>query len=69
MPKAELTVPDHLDMRISQLVEQGEFLDREEAIQELLSAGLTAYRTGGKRGEEPDFAVDATMGHEDEYAF
>ena len=40
MPNVEITVPEHLEMQIAQLIEQGEFVNREEAIQELLSTGL-----------------------------
>ena len=36
MPKVQLTVPEHLEMQIAQLVEKGEFVNREEAIEELL---------------------------------
>jgi len=32
MPKVEINIPEHLEMQIAQLVEQGEFLNREEAM-------------------------------------
>ena len=54
MPKVEITIPEHLEMQITQLVEQGEFMSREEAVEELLSTGLKAY---------------GMMGHDDEYVF
>jgi Arc/MetJ-type ribon-helix-helix transcriptional regulator len=70
MPRVEITVPEHLEMQIAQLVEQGEFVDRAEAIEELLSTGLRAYKTGGTmEDEEPGFEDDGMMGHEDEYVF
>jgi Arc/MetJ-type ribon-helix-helix transcriptional regulator len=70
MPKVEITVPEHLEMQIAQLIEQGEFVNREEAIQELLSTGLRAYKTGGSiEEEEPGFEDEGMMGHEDEYVF
>ena len=47
MVKAEINVPEHLDMQIAQLVEQGEFINREEAVEELLATGLKAYKTSG----------------------
>ena len=50
MPKVQLTVPEHLEMQIAQLVEKGEFVNREEAIEELLSTGLRAYKTSGQIG-------------------
>ena len=70
MPNVEITVPEHLEMRIAKLVEQGEFVNREEAIQELLSTGLRAYKTSGPmEEEEPSFEEEGMMGHEDEYVF
>jgi Arc/MetJ-type ribon-helix-helix transcriptional regulator len=71
MPKVELTVPEHLEMQIAQMVEQGEFVDRESAIEELLSTGLRAYKTSGPMDdEEPSFEEESgMMGHEDEYVF
>jgi Arc/MetJ-type ribon-helix-helix transcriptional regulator len=45
MPTTEIVVPDKLDTEIAHLVEQGEFLNREQAIEELLSMGLSAYDT------------------------
>jgi hypothetical protein len=71
MPKVEITVPEHLDMQIAQLVERGEFLNREEAIEDLLSTGMKAYKTSGpvEDEEEPGFEDDGMMGHDDEYVF
>ena len=57
-------------MQIAQLVEQGEFVDRNEAVEELLSTGLKAYKTSGPMDdEEPEYEDEGMMGHEDEYVF
>lgn len=70
MPSVEITVPEHLETRIAQLVEQGEFVSREEAIEELISTGMKAYKTSGPvEEEEPSFEEDNMMGHDDEYVF
>jgi Arc/MetJ-type ribon-helix-helix transcriptional regulator len=71
MPNVEITVPEHLDMQIAQLVEKGEFLNREEAIEDLLSTGMKAYKTSGpvEDDEDPGFEDDGMMGHDDEYVF
>jgi len=71
MPNVELTIPEHLEMRITQLVEEGEFLNREEAIEDLLSTGIKAYKTSGpiEDDEEPGYEDDGMMGHDDEYVF
>lgn len=70
MPDVELTIPEHLEMQIAQLVEQGEFVNQEEAIEELLSTGIKAYKTSGPmEDEETGFEDEGMMGHEDEYVF
>jgi len=70
MVKVDITVPEHLEMQIAQLVEQGEFASREEAIEDILSAGIRAYKTSGPMDdEEPAYEEDGMMGHDDEYVF
>jgi Arc/MetJ-type ribon-helix-helix transcriptional regulator len=71
MPKVEITIPEHLEMQITQRVEQGEFVNREEAVEELLSTGIKAYKTSGpvEDDNEPELEEDGMMGHEDEYVF
>jgi Arc/MetJ-type ribon-helix-helix transcriptional regulator len=69
MPKVNINVPEHLEMRIAQLVDQGEFVSREEAIEELLSTGLRAFKTSGPIDEDDRLEDDGMMGHEDEYVF
>lgn len=70
MPKTEITIPEHLEMQITQLVDQGEFINREEAIEDLLAAGVRAYKTSGPMDDEDQgFEEDGMMGHDDEYVF
>ena len=70
MGKVEITIPERLEMQVAQMVEQGEFLNREEAIEELISTGLRAYQTSGPMDEdEQELEDDGMMGHEDEYVF
>ncbi|WP_049925012.1 ribbon-helix-helix domain-containing protein [Halopiger goleimassiliensis] len=75
MPKVEITIPEHLEMQIAQMVERGEFVNREEAIEDLLSTGIKAYKTSGPTDEEDPAATgsgledDGMMGHDDEYVF
>ena len=56
-----------------EMVERGEFVDRGEAVEELLSTGLKAYKTSGPQDDEPadpgGFEDDGMMGHDDEYVF
>ncbi|ELY85503.1 MULTISPECIES: ribbon-helix-helix domain-containing protein [Natrialba] len=74
MPKVEITIPEHLEMQIAQMVERGEFVNREEAIEDLLSTGIKAYKTSGPMDEEETtggtgLEDDGMMGHDDEYVF
>ena len=71
MAKVQITVPEHLEMQIAQLVEEGEFVNREEAIEDLLSTGIRAYKTSGPMDEddEPGLEDNGMMGHDDEYVF
>ena len=45
MPEVEVSLPDRIDSEIARLVDQGEFLNREQAVEELLSMGVSAYAT------------------------
>jgi Arc/MetJ-type ribon-helix-helix transcriptional regulator len=53
MPEVEVTLPDRIESDIDRLVDQGEFLNREQAVEELLSLGVSAYDTTGQTTEEP----------------
>lgn len=70
-----ITIPEDTDIRISRLVEEGEFADREEAVRELISSGLTVYRTDGTSDStfESEFGEDEfgepTPQHDDDYVF
>lgn len=68
------TIPDDLEIRIQQLVDEGEFVSFEDAVQDLLSSGLTAYRTDETTEEEnygPDFEEFGPTDpqHDDDYVF
>jgi Arc/MetJ-type ribon-helix-helix transcriptional regulator len=55
MAELEITLSDRLDSEIDRLVEQGDFLNREQAIEELLSMGVSAYDTDDEDDPiEPD---------------
>jgi Arc/MetJ-type ribon-helix-helix transcriptional regulator len=43
MPKVEVSLPDRVETEIDRLVEQGEFVNRDQAVEELLSMGVSAY--------------------------
>ncbi|MES3517023.1 MAG: CopG family transcriptional regulator [Natronomonas sp.] len=45
MADIEVDLPDRINSEINRLIEQDEFLNREQAIEELLSMGMSAYAT------------------------
>jgi len=45
MARIEVDIPTRLDTQIGQLAEDGEFLNRQEAVEELLTTGLQTYQT------------------------
>jgi Arc/MetJ-type ribon-helix-helix transcriptional regulator len=51
MPQVEVFVPDQVDAEIEQLVEQGEFISRGEAVEELLTIALTTYSQDANEDE------------------
>ena len=53
MPKTQVDLPDRIDSDITRLVEQGEFLNREQAYEELLKMGISAYGPAEELTDEP----------------
>lgn len=43
MAQIEVDLPDRIDGELNRLVESGEFLNRERAIEDLLQRGVSAY--------------------------
>ena len=43
MSDVEMSLPDRIDSEIDRLVEQGDFLNPEQAVEELLTMGVSAY--------------------------
>ena len=71
MPKVEINLPEHLEMRITRLIDRGEFVNREEALEALISAGIRAYESGsgGMQEQEVGLENEGLMDHDDEYVF
>lgn len=68
MGKIEINIPERLEMQIDQLMEEGEYLDRQEAVEDLISIGIKTLKTSGRQEDEFDEFED-TMGGDDEYLF
>ncbi|WP_302080261.1 ribbon-helix-helix domain-containing protein [Salinibaculum rarum] len=45
MPTYEVSLPDKMESKINRVVQEGDFLNREQAIEELLSRGISVYNT------------------------
>jgi len=57
-------------MQVAQLIEEDEYIDRQEAIEDLISIGIRTLRTSGRREEEEfENEFEDTMGGDDKYAF
>ncbi|WP_435332638.1 ribbon-helix-helix domain-containing protein [Haloarchaeobius sp. TZWWS8] len=52
MPKAEISMSDTLDAELDRLVASGDFLNREDAVEELISLGISAYGPAEETREE-----------------
>ncbi|WP_135853881.1 DUF7120 family protein [Halorussus salinus] len=74
MPQLEISLSDDVDMQIDQLVTQDEFVDRQEALEEVLSLGIKEYQTTMESDtrDEMEFAdemmetTERSLGDEDE---
>ncbi|UPV75038.1 cell surface protein [Halorussus limi] len=74
MPQLEISLSDDVDMQIDQLVTQEEFVDRQEALEEILSLGIKEYQTTMESDtrDEMEFAdemmetTERSLGDEDE---
>lgn len=65
MPHVEVTLPDQTESEIDRLVEQGEFLNREQAIEELLSMGVSAYQPVEETEEEDEYFIGTQRDQQD----
>jgi len=54
----EVSLSDQTESELRRLVEQGEFISRDQAVEKLLSRGLSAYQT---TEEEPVTEMDESM--------
>ena len=57
MADTKIDLPDRAIGEIDQLVEQGEFVNREQAIEELLEMGLSAFQPA----EEPTGELETDL--------
>lgn len=65
MPESEVTLPDRVTSDIDRFVESGEFLNWDQAIEELLTLGLSAYQTGGDTTPEESVFTGAVDEQQD----
>lgn len=69
----ELDLPPDLEMKIANLIEDGEFESQEDAVRQLVRTGLTAYQTQPDTDDEEPFDEpldeSPTYHDDDEYVF
>lgn len=53
MAKTDVDLPDRIISDIDRLVDAGEFVNREQAFEELLAMGVSAYGPSEETTEEP----------------
>jgi len=69
MGRIEIDLPEHLEMQITQLMEEDEYMDRKETVEDLISIGIKTLKTSGRQEEEEFEEYEDTMGGDDEYLF
>jgi Arc/MetJ-type ribon-helix-helix transcriptional regulator len=57
MSRVKVTLPDQTESEIQRLVDQGEFLNYDKAVEDLLSRGISAYETTDD--DSPELQDDA----------
>ena len=66
MPETEVTLPDRVSSDIDRFVEQGEFLNWDQAVEELLTLGLSAYQSESESApEDENVFTDAVEDQQD----
>ena len=65
MSKIEVTLPDRINDDIDRLVEQGEFVNREQAVEELLSMGVSTYNVTEETTTEEEELFTQTVDDQD----
>ncbi len=69
MGKIEIDLPERLEMQIAQLIDEDEYMDRQEAVEDLISIGVKTLKTSGRQDEDEFDEFEDTMGGDDEYLF
>lgn len=65
MPTVEISLPDKIESDIENLVAQGEYLNREQAVEDLLTRGISAYNATESSTDE-DFGDEFSGGFDDQ---
>lgn len=53
MSETTIDLPDRIDSEIERFIQQGEFINRDEAVEELLTLGLTAFNVEDEPTQSP----------------
>jgi len=50
--RLKVSLPDQTESEIQRLIDQGDFLNRDKAVEELLTLGISAYETTDDETDE-----------------
>lgn len=54
MPRVEVEIPDNVEVELDRMVDEGEFVSRQEAAEEILAHGLQVYEPETESGNRED---------------
>lgn len=54
VPRVEVSLPARIDSEIDRLVDEGEFINRDRAIEGLIATGISVHDTGSESPAEMD---------------
>lgn len=71
MATVQVDIPTDLERKVDEIMEEEDFMDREEAIQAIIRAGVTAFETDNSPDDEFGEFEEEMMGggYDDEYVF
>lgn len=66
MPTYEVSLPDKMESKINRVVQEGDFLNREQAIEELLSRGISVYNTTASSSSDDSYGDSFSSGFDEQ---
>lgn len=67
MPTYEVSLPDQMEDKIERVIAEGDFLNREQAIEELLTRGISVYQETSDMGGDDGFEETFGGGYDERH--